>query len=183
MSQSDAVKVLDLIKAIPAEDPYGHLEDRQLMMYTLTDYAHYEAISSLPLSGDMLPSALMSKRLALLPADHQACFFLHGAFLKRLQPDVRAHLVHDQTPDPFSLALCADEIYQSQVSSASTLNYVFNAPKECPVLAHHAPPASRTHSQRSLTPGPCPRHSQTPSSAFRCSASPSLCWYHWNHTD
>ena len=94
MSQSDAVKVLDLTKAIPAEDPYGHLADRQLMMYTLTDYAHYEAISSLPLSGDMLPSALMLKMLSILPADHQACFFLHGAPLKRLPSDVRAQIVH-----------------------------------------------------------------------------------------
>ena len=75
MSQSDAVKVLDLISPPPA-DPYRHIKERLLKMYTLTDYARYEAISSLPLSGDMLPSALMSKMLALLPADHQACFFL-----------------------------------------------------------------------------------------------------------
>ena len=113
MSQSDTVKVLDLIRAPPADNPYGHLKDILLRMYALTDYACYEAISSLPLSGDMLPFALMSKMLALLPANHQACFFLHGAFLKVLPPDVRAHLVHDQTTDPLSLVLCAHKIYQS----------------------------------------------------------------------
>ena len=63
MSQSDAVKILDLIRAPPATDPYRHLKDRLLRMCALTDYARYEAISSLPLSGDMLPSALMLKML------------------------------------------------------------------------------------------------------------------------
>ena len=58
MSQSDTVKVLDLIRAPPA-DSYRHLKDRLLKMYALIEYARYEAISSLPLSGDMLPSALM----------------------------------------------------------------------------------------------------------------------------
>ena len=80
-------------------------------MYALTDYAHFKAISSLPLSGDMLPSALMSNLLALLLADHQSCFFLRGAFLKHLPSDVRAHLVHDRILDPLSLALKANEIY------------------------------------------------------------------------
>ena len=98
MFQSDKVKVLDLIRAPPATDPYQHLKDRLLRMYALTDYARFkaifEAISSLPLSGDMLPSALMLKMLALLPADQQACFFLHGAFFKRLPSDVRAQIVH-----------------------------------------------------------------------------------------
>ena len=88
MSQTDAVKVLDLIHAPPRDNPYGHLKNCLLQMYGLTDYARFEAISSLPYSGDMLPSALMSKMLSLLPAGHEACFFLRGAFLKRLPADV-----------------------------------------------------------------------------------------------
>ena len=78
MSQSVAVKVLDLIRAPPTDDPYGHLKKCLLQMYALTDYTCYKAISSL--SGDMLPSALMSKMLALLPSDHQACFSLMALF-------------------------------------------------------------------------------------------------------
>ena len=183
MSQSDAVKVLDLIRDSLTDNPYGHLKDILLRMYALTDYALYEANSSLPLYGDMLPSDLMSKLLALLPADHQACFLLHGAFLKRLPSDARAHLVHDQTSDPLSWALRADKIYQSQVSSASVVNYVSSAPEECPVLTVRAPPASPSCSQRSPTPGPCTHCSQTPSSASPCSNLPSLCCYHRNHTD
>ena len=102
MSQTDAAKVLDLIRVPSADNPYGHLKEILLWMYALTDFASYEPISSLPLSGDMLPSGLMSKMLALLPFNHQACFFLPGAFLKHLPADVRAHLVHDRTTDPLS---------------------------------------------------------------------------------
>ena len=88
MSQNNAVKVLDLISAPPCDNSYGHLKNRLLQMYGLTDYAVFEDISSLPFSEDMLPSALMSKMLSLLPAGHEACFFLCGAFLKRLPTDV-----------------------------------------------------------------------------------------------
>ena len=49
MSQTDAGKVLDLICNPPANDPNGQLKERLLQMYTLTNYACYEAISSLPL--------------------------------------------------------------------------------------------------------------------------------------
>ena len=37
MSQTDAVKVLDLIRALPRDDPYGHLKSCLLQMYGLTD--------------------------------------------------------------------------------------------------------------------------------------------------
>ena len=88
MSQTDAWKVLDLIQAPPAIDPYGHLKEHLLWMYALTNYAHYKAILSLLLSGDMLPSTLMLKMLSLLPSDHKSCFFLCRVFFKCLPADV-----------------------------------------------------------------------------------------------
>ena len=88
LSQNDTVKVLNLIRVPHHGDPYGHLKNRLLRMYGLTNYAPFKAISSLPFVGDMLPSALMSKMLSLLPAGQEACFFLHGAFLKCLHADV-----------------------------------------------------------------------------------------------
>ena len=42
MSQSDAVKVLVLIRAPPA-NPYRHIKKHLLRMYSLSDYARYEA--------------------------------------------------------------------------------------------------------------------------------------------
>ena len=51
MSQQEAVKVLDLIRAPPRDDPYGHLKSLLLFMYGLTDYGRFEAITSLPFLG------------------------------------------------------------------------------------------------------------------------------------
>ena len=101
MSQSDAVKVFDLIRALTTSNPYQHLKDQLLRMYALTDHVCVEAISNLPLCRDMLPSALRSKRLALLPADHQACFFLRGAFLQcvfHLMSGPHLFMISSQTP-------------------------------------------------------------------------------------
>ena len=53
MTQSDAVKVLDLIHAPPADDPYGHLKDR------------------FPLNPDVEDAGPP-------PHLHSACFFLRG---------------------------------------------------------------------------------------------------------
>ena len=125
-NQETANQVLDLIKAPPVEGPYEALKRRLLKLFALDDFQRYEAISSLPLSGDMKPSKLMSNMLALLPVGHKPCFFLRGAFLKRLPADVRAHLLRDDFSDPISLALKADEIYQSRIASASTVFSVSN---------------------------------------------------------
>ena len=139
--------------------------------------------SSLPLSGDMLPSTLMSKMLALLPTGQDACFFLQGAFLKRLPADVRGHLVHDRTMDPLSLALHADKIYQSQVSDASALNHISSPPVECPVLSFCIPPVSGSrfppfsHSWSSPLPFTSTIFCLPP---FRLSW---LCWYYRNYTE
>ena len=177
MSQTDAIKVLDLIRAPPHDDPYGHLKNRLLRMYGLTNYSRFEAISSLSCSEDMLPSALVKDAISSTSWS-RGMFFLRGAFLKHLPADVRSHLVHDNT-----LALCADEIHQSRVSSDSTVNHVSSAPDDYPVLAVRAPYVSRERSQRSPTPGPCPRRPSAPPSASRHSDSHDLCWYHQNHGD
>ena len=104
-NQDTANQVLDLIKSPPAAGPYEALKNRLLKLFTLDDYQRYEAISNLPLSGDMKPSKLMSNMLALLPAGHKPCFFLKGAFLKRLPADIRAHLIRDDFSDPISFTL------------------------------------------------------------------------------
>ena len=170
-NRETAVQVLDLIRSPPA-DPYEALKARLLQLYGLDDFQRYEAICSLPLSGDIKPSKLMTNMLALLPEDHKPCFFLRGAFLKRLPADVRAHLVRDSISDPVALALKADEIYQSRTSSQPVFavsDHTF--PEDLPVNA------VRSSSNR-------PRRSVTPHASARSSTrsdSPSLCWYHRNH--
>ena len=152
-------------------------------MYGKTDFTRYEAINSLPFSGDMLPSAQMSKMLSLLPPGQGACFFLRGTFLKHLPADVQSHLVHDSSSDPLTLALRADKIHQSLVSTASLINLLHSASEDCPVLAVRAPPVSPGHSQCSPTPGFSKRRPSAPPSTSRRSDSPDLCWYHHIHAE
>ena len=75
-NQETANQVLDLIRSPPASGPYEALKNRLLKLFALNDFQRYEAISNLPLSGDMKPSKLMSNMLALLPTGHEPCFFL-----------------------------------------------------------------------------------------------------------
>ena len=164
-NQETANQVLDLIKSPPSDEPYEALKRRLLKLFALDDFQRFEAISNLPLSGDTKPSKLMSSMLALLPVGHKPCFFLRGAFLKRLPADVRAHLLRDDFSDPISLALKADEIYQSRVSASP----VFSVSDE-----QHAVNAVKSSTNR-------PRRSATPHAASRQdnrSQSPSLCYYH-----
>ncbi|XP_023348728.1 uncharacterized protein LOC111717460 [Eurytemora carolleeae] len=124
LPQKEIDNVVDIIRNPPAAEPYSVLKSRLLQTHSLTDYARCESIMSLPLSGDMLPSALLSRMQALLPIEHQECLFLRYAFLRQLPSDVRSHLVHDNTVDIAVLSQRADEIYRSSLSPRSSVNTV-----------------------------------------------------------
>ena len=112
-------KILDLICASPAKDPYGVLRECLITLYTLNDYQHFEAVVSLPLSGDQKTSHLMNRMLALLPDDYKPDIILRGFILRRLPIDVLSHLLREKVSDPQALALKADKLYQSRVSPSS----------------------------------------------------------------
>ena len=116
--------IVNIIRNPPAADPYSALKSRLLQTHSLTDYVCCESNMSLPLSRDMLPSALLSRMRALLPIEHQECLFLRCAFLRQLPTDVRSHSVHDKTVDIAVLSHRADEIYRSSLSPSSSVNAV-----------------------------------------------------------
>ena len=93
LSQEVPSKILDLICASPAKDPYGVLRECLITLYTLKNYQHFEALVSLPLSGDQKTSHLMNSMLALLPDDYKPDFILRFFFLRRLPIDVLSHLL------------------------------------------------------------------------------------------
>ena len=178
-NQETTNQVLDLIKTPLSSEPYEALKSRLLKLFALDDYQRYEAISNLPLSCDMKPSKLMSNMLALLPVSHKPCFFLRGAFLKRLPADVQAHLLRDDFSDPISLALKADEIYKSRISSSPV--YAVSRALEDSVNAVRSPAGHRsrrsaTHhaggrqDNRSLSPTMCYYHRTNSSKAKKCRA-------------
>ena len=63
----------------------------------------------------------MNRMLALLPDDYKPDFILRGLFLRRLPIEVRSHLLQEKISDPCSLALNAEELFQSRVSSPVNL--------------------------------------------------------------
>ena len=63
----------------------------------------------------------MNRMLALLPDAFKPDFILRGLYLLRLPIDVRSHLLQEMVSDPRALALKADELYQSRVSSPVNL--------------------------------------------------------------
>ena len=127
-------------------------------MYGLTDYERYEAICSLPFSGDMLPSAMMSKMLSLLLSGHEACFFLCGSFLKCLPADFQSHLVHEERLTLSPWLSVPMKFIEAEFPSLSELLLL---PMALPsTLQPRVLPSARPFA---------------PPSASRCSDSPDLC--------
>ena len=168
-NQETSNQVLDLIKSPPAAGPYEAQKSRLLKLFALDDLQRYEAISNLLLSGDMKPSKLMSNMLALLPPSHKPCFFLKGAFLKRLPADIHAHLLRDDFSNPISFALKADELYQSRVSSSQV--YSVSSTPEDQQSVNAFRPSVPNRSRCSATPHATSRQDSQ-------SQSPTMCYYH-----
>ena len=144
-------------------------------MYALTDY--YGAISSLPLSGDMLPSALMSNTLSLLPSGHEACFFLCGV----QTPPCRVQM--------FALPWCTTEPPTLYLWPSKLMRFIraelHLSPPQMSVQFLLSMPLLPSVPVTSALQPPSPGHGSpsTPSSASHRSDSLSLSWYHRNHAD
>ena len=179
LPQEVASQILDLIHAPPAGDPYGVLRERLITLYTVNDYQRFEALVSLPLSGDQKPSHLMNRMLALLPDDYKPDFILRGLFLRRLPIDVRSHLLCEKVSDPRALALKADKLYQSRVSPSSVnlLADDFGEPLQVKLVL------SRTRTPKIPNPVKIPlsERSPTPASTTRSPTPSGLCWFHKKH--
>ena len=52
LRQEVASQILNLIRTRPAGDPYGVLREHLIALYKLNNYQHFEALVSLPLSGE-----------------------------------------------------------------------------------------------------------------------------------
>ena len=185
LSQTEVVKVLDLVQSPPPLVPYTTLKSHLLSLHAMMEYAPYEALIGLPMSGDMLPSTLMSKMLSLLPLDTKPCWIFRSVFLHRLPANIRIHLVDDSTEDCLKLALRADRLVKSHLHAhLPSINAVSDVPE--PVYAVRQPPRSSTP-RRPSTSSTSSRRSATPrhrTSSSRRSESPdSLCWYHHNFAE
>ena len=121
LPQDVAAQILDLIRAPLTGDPYEVLKKHLTTLYSLNDYQRFEALVSLPLTGDQKPSHLMNRMLALLPDNYKPNFILLGLLLRRLPIEVPSHLLQEKILYPCALALKADKLFQRRVSSPVNL--------------------------------------------------------------
>ena len=98
-------------------------------------------------------------------------FILCGLFLHPLPIQVRSHLLQEKISDPPTLALKADELFQSRISSS--VNLLAGQLEDVQVNAV----ATRTR------PSPSSKRSPTPALSSRSPSSPGSCWYHKKHGD
>ena len=63
----------------------------------------------------------MNRMLALLLDNYKPDFILRGLFLCRFPIKVCLHLLQEKISDPQALALKADELFQSRISSSVNL--------------------------------------------------------------
>ena len=163
LPQDVAAHILDLIRAPPAGKPYKVLKDRLTTLYSLNNYQRFVALVSLPLTGNQKPSHLM---LALLPDDYKPNFILRGLFLCCLPIKVHSHLLKEKISDPCSLALKADKLFQSRISSP--VNLLAGQLEDVQLKAV----ATRTR------PSPPSKQSPTPASTSPAGgASFPTCWF------
>ena len=147
----------------------------------LNDYQRFEALVSLPHSGDQKPSHLMNRMLALLPDDYKPDFILRGLFLWCLPIDVRSHLLREKVSDPRALALKADELYQSRVSPSS-VNLLADDFDES-LHVNLVSSCARTPKTSNYVKVPLSKRSPTPAPSSRYPTMPGLCWFHKKHGD
>ena len=121
LPQDVAAQILDLIQVPPAGEAYKVLKDHLTTINSLNDYQRFEAFVSLHLTVDQKPSHLMNRLLMFLLDDYKPEFILCGLFLHRLPIKIRSHLLQEKISDPCALALKADELFQSRISSPVNL--------------------------------------------------------------
>ena len=178
LPQEVASQILDLIRAPPAGDPYGVLRECLIKLYMLKNYQRFEALVSLPFSGDQKPSHMMNRMLTLISDNYKPDFILRGLFLQQIPMDVRSHLLSKKVSDPRALALKADELLTSLLNLLSEdlqVNLVSFCTRRSPVFVKSP--------SLSMKPPSLSKRSPTPALTSRSPTLSGLCWIHKKHAE
>ena len=117
LDQETAVRVLDIIQKVPADNPYTTLKNRLVGTFTLSEYERANKLLNLPALGDQKPSCLMDQMLGLLGEHQNSCFLFCQLFLNKLPERIRSVLIHSKIQDCRELATSADRLYESYNTS------------------------------------------------------------------
>ena len=113
-------RVIDLVRAPPANDAYTAIKNRLLEAFGRTPIERCKALLDWPGLGDGTPSSMLSKMLATLPGgDDPNTNLVKTLFLRQLPSDVQDHLGGMISLPIRELARNADRFF---ASSGSRLN-------------------------------------------------------------
>ena len=163
--------VVDIVEQIATfDDPYNALKDRLLGGFKITRWARMSQLIHHPGLGDLRPSQLMSKMLALLSPGTAACEILMGLFMEKMPAEIRNGVALKDYDDPPVLAADADLIWDSKVAAqASNLNVVDRL-TECMAAVQVRPKGDAKR----------PRRQREQKAPYDDSSNRDLCYHHRN---
>jgi len=106
-------QVMDIIKAIPAINPYEVLKLRLLEAHVLSDQEKMDALFQLGPLGDRKPSQLLASMLSVCPSGMELQPVFQYLFLQRLPQTLRTLLGEQECGDIRALAALADRLWAS----------------------------------------------------------------------
>ncbi len=160
--------VVDIVEEIGTyDDPYAHLKDRLLTGFKVTKWARMSQLIHHPGLGDLRPSQLMSKMLALLTPGHQPCEVVLALFMEKMPSDIRCGVALKDYDDPRVLAADADLLWDSRVASQTSGVGAVGRLDDC-VSAVQVQNRSRGKRPRQKRPPP----------PYDEASSNGLCYYH-----
>ena len=106
-------QVMDIIKAIPAINPYEVLKLRLLEAHVLSDQEKMDALFQLGPLGDRKPSQLLASMLSVCPSGIELQPVFQYLFLQRLPQTLRTLLGEQECGDIRALAALADRLWAS----------------------------------------------------------------------
>ncbi len=104
---------MDIIKNIPAINPFEVLKLRLLEAHVLSDQEKMDALFQLGPLGDRKPSQLLASMLSVCPSGMKLQLVFQYLFLQRLPQTLRTLLGEQECDDIRALAVLADRLWAS----------------------------------------------------------------------
>ena len=145
LTEDVAERVMRTLSNPPLKEKYAALKAHLLQEYTLSESERAAALLDMPGLGDMKPSHLLTKMLALLPDKEaeQPGIIFRELFLRQLPADVRAHLTDKAHLSLEQLAGEADRFFTSAGQRVATVRAVTARPPPAPAKASAAAAATK----------------------------------------
>jgi hypothetical protein len=113
LSEKNLSQVIDIIKNIPAINPYKVLKLRLLEAIVLSDQEKMDALFQLGPLGDRKPSQLLASMLSVSPSGMKLQLVFQYIFLQRLPQTLRTLLGEQECGNIHALVSLADRLWAS----------------------------------------------------------------------